>query len=368
MHHVLVEVGRNSKNVTGDRKMKQVKYIINYLFYFTLLVTINSCKTYTLTPEKEDVPTHDFDANLTGEIPKYSELQYWVEHPEKEHHYASIPKNYTDSLYNANPKIDVFFVHPTLYFKGNSWNANIHNKKLNNKIGNSTIKNQASVFLGIATIYAPHYRQMHIQSYYDSENGAQAFEVAYLDVKKAFLYYWKNNNKGKKFIIAGHSQGTNHAEKLLKEVILKNDSMQKLLLLSYLPGMPIIQFNKDLPPCNTPSQLDCFLSWRTLAEGYFPSEWSSSDSISCVNPISWKTDSVLSENENHLGILFQNHKIHYPKSIAAYNYKGVIWIKPIKIPFARFYRMKDYHIADYNLYWINIRNNLRYRLKENGYN
>jgi hypothetical protein len=46
----------------------------------------------------------------------------------------------------------------------------------------------------------------------------------------------------------------------------------------------------------------------------------------------------------------------------------VVWIKPIKIPFARFYKMKNYHIADYNLYWINIRNNLRYRLKENGYN
>ena len=43
-------------------------------------------------------------------------------------------------------------------------------------------------------------------------------------------------------------------------------------------------------------------------------------------------------------------------------------IKRIKIPFARFYKMKNYHIADYNLYWINIRNNLRYRLKENGYN
>ena len=43
-------------------------------------------------------------------------------------------------------------------------------------------------------------------------------------------------------------------------------------------------------------------------------------------------------------------------------------IKPIKIPFARFYKMKNYHIADYNLYWINIRNNLRYRLKENGHN
>ena len=262
----------------------------------------------------------------------------------------------------------MFFVHPTLYFKGNTWNADINDKKLNKEIGDAAIKNQASVYLGIANIYAPHYRQMHIQSYYDLENGLQAFEVAYLDVKNAFMYYWENFNKGNKFIIAGHSQGTNHTERLLKDIILENDSMRNRLLISYLPGMPIKQFHKDLAPCSSPNQLDCFLSWRTLAEGYFPKDWEVSDSISCVNPISWQTDNLLSKKEEHLGILFKNHKIHYPNSIEAYTKNGVIWIKPIKIPFARFYKMKNYHIADYNLYWINIRNNLRYRLKENGYN
>jgi hypothetical protein len=348
--------------------MKSIKYTLKYLFYFILLINISACKTYTLVPEKEDTPQHDFDINLSGNSPNYSEIKYWVEHPEKEMNYTSLPKNYTDTSFKSNPEIDVFFVHPTLYFKGNRWNADIDDKQLNKEIGNSSIKNQASVFLGIANIYAPHYRQMHIQSYYDLGNGLQAFEVAYLDVKNAFMYYWENNNNGNKFIIAGHSQGTNHTERLLKEIILENDSMTNRLLISYLPGMPIKQFHKDLPACSSPNQLNCFLSWRTLAEGYFPKDWEVSDSTSCVNPISWETDSLVSENENHLGILFQNHKIHYPKSIAAYNHNGVVWIKPIKIPFARFYRMKNYHIADYNLYWINIRNNLRYRLEENGHN
>jgi hypothetical protein len=367
MHLALVGAVRNSKNVTVGKKMKNLKYLIKYLFYFILLINISSCKTYKLIPEKQDTPEHNFDINLSGDTPNYADLKYWVEHPEKENHYASLPKNYIDSTYKAEPVIDVFFVHPTLYFKGNSWNANIHNKKLNNEIGNSAIKNQASVFLGIANIYAPHYRQMHIQSYYDLENGLQAFEVAYSDVESAFMYYWNNNNNGNKFIIAGHSQGTNHTERLLKEIILENDSMRNRLLISYLPGMPIKQFHKDLVPCSSPNQLDCFLSWRTLAEGYFPKDWEVSDSIPCVNPISWQTDNLLSKKEEHLGILFQNHKIHYPNSIEAYTNNGVVWIKPIKIPFARFYKMKNYHIADYNLYWINIRNNLRCRLKENGY-
>ena len=349
-------------------KVIKMKFLIRNLFFIFLLINITSCKSYKLIADKNDTPKHNFDITLLGDTPKYSNLKYWVEHPKKEYHYAILPKNYIDSNYNSKPMIDVFFVHPTLYFKGNSWNADINDTKLNKQIGDAAIRNQASVFLGIANIYAPHYRQMHIHSYNDLKNGLQAFEVAYLDVKNAFMYYWENSNKGNKFIIAGHSQGTNHTERLLQEIILENDSMKNQLLISYLPGMPIKKFHKYLPTCNSPNQLNCFLSWRTLAEGYSPKDWEVSDSISCVNPISWKTDNLLSKKEEHLGILFKNHKIHYPNSIEAYTDNGVVWIKPIKIPFARFYKMKNYHIADYNLYWINIRENLRYRLKENGYN
>ena len=345
-----------------------MKNLLKNLLFSFLLIHVTACKTYKILPKNSDIPTEDFDINLSGEIPNYSKIDCWAEHPKKEKHYASLPKNYIDTLLKENHKIDAFFIHPTLYLKGANWNADINNKKLNKEIGNTAIKNQASVFFGIANIYAPHYRQMHIQSYYDLKNGMQAFDVAYSDVKNAFIYYWRHFNKGNKFIIAGHSQGTNHAERLLKEIILENDSMKSLLLISYLPGMPIKKFHKDLPPCDSPNQLDCFLSWRSLAEGYFPADWEISDSISCVNPISWKTDSMPSQKKNHLGILFQNHKIHFPNSLSVYVHLGVVWIKSINIPFARFYKMENYHIADYNLYWINIRNNLRFRLTKNGYN
>ena len=206
---------------------------------------------------------------------------------------------------------------------------------------------------------------MHIHCYSDLKNGYQAYDIAYLDVKHAFMYYWNTYNKSKKFIVAGHSQGTNHAERLLKEVILKNDTMRNLLIMSYMPGMPIKQFHKDFPPCISETDINCFLSWRTLAEDYFPSDWEINDSISCVNPITWNYNKTPSPKEKHLGILFKNNNIYYPHSISAYNHNGVVWIKPIKIPFANFYKMNNYHIADYNLFWLNIRTNLRQRLNHN---
>ena len=358
------------KSIKMSCKLKEIftKKNIKYLFILSFLISMQSCKSYKISIEKKNIPTQDFNLDLVGVPPKYSEIKYWVEHPEKKNHYATLPNNYTDTLYNANPNIDVFFVHPTLYLKGNTWNADINDQKLNRKIGNSSIKYQASVFLGIANIYAPHYRQMHIHCYSDLKNGFKAYDIAYLDVKNAFMYYWKKHNKSKKFILAGHSQGTNHVERLLKELILNNDSMKNLLLISYLPGMPIKGFHERLPACESPNQLSCFVSWRTLAEGYFPNDWVINDSIFCINPISWKKDTILSEKKSHLAILFKKHKLKYPESIEAYNHKGVLWIKPIKIPFARFYKMKNYHIADYNLFWLNIRNNLKFRLQENGFN
>jgi len=340
---------------------------INYFLKIILILSIQSCAVYKNHAKKKHIPSSNFDYSLIGKAPEYSNIKYWAEHPAKESYYAILPKNYTDSQYNKNPVIDVFFIHPTLYLKGDTWNADIENKELNKKIGNSTIKHQASVFLGIANIYAPYYRQMHIHSYSDLKNGYQAYDIAYSDVKNAFLYYWKEHNKLKKFILAGHSQGTNHCERLLKEIILKNDTMKDLLIISYLPGMPIIAFNKDHPPCNSPNQLECFLSWRTFAEGYIPQDLPINDSIVCINPISWNSGPNFSEKNEHLGILFKNHKIKYPKSITAYNYNSMLWIKPIKIPFAFLYKRNDYHIADYNLFWLNIRNNLKYRLNNNGY-
>ena len=110
-------------------KAGNIKHI-KYLFYLVALINLQSCKTYKLTSEKGGVPKQGFDIDLVGDSPNYSEIKYWVEHPEKEISYISLPKNYTDSLYHSNPKIDVFFVHPTLYVKGDRWNANIHDKKL----------------------------------------------------------------------------------------------------------------------------------------------------------------------------------------------------------------------------------------------
>ena len=111
--------------------------------------------------------------------------------------------------------------------RGNTlWNAPTNNTKLNKTTDEGSILNQASIFNGAGKVYAPRYRQAHIEAYYTKNKTAskQAFKLAYMDVKSAFEFYLKEYNpineetrKRRPIIIASHSQGTNHATQLLKD-------------------------------------------------------------------------------------------------------------------------------------------------------
>ena len=105
---------------------------------------------------------------------------------------------------------------------------------------------------------------MYLQGYKNPVNGIKALDFAYQDVKKAFKYYLNHLNKGNKIIIAAHSQGTNHAERLLKEYILNTDSISEKVIFAHLIGMPIEEFSSTFKHCENPYELNCFVSWRTF--------------------------------------------------------------------------------------------------------
>ena len=306
-------------------------------------------------------PSTTFDASLIPSAPSYDSLFYWAFHPQRDDAKPLLPKNYSDSLFDYNPLVDVFYIHPTSYHSGNNWNASLEDSVVNVSRTDYLLQNQASVFAGLARLYAPYYRQMHIDSYTDLSNGYPAFHLAYSDVRTAFLQYWKHWNKGRPFIIAGHSQGTNHAERLIKEVILSDKKMFKQLKIAYLLGMPITSISDGFSVCEDENQVDCFVSWRSFGSGFYPSN-PIGDSIVSVNPIHWKTDNVQSDYINHLGILFPSGKLKYPHSLSVKNHQGMLWVERPKGLLLRFYKRDDYHVADINLFWLNMRENLRLRL------
>jgi hypothetical protein len=337
-----------------------MKKIIFFILFFYIGCSPEFRIILSNTDNKQ--PQTDFEKSKYSIELNYSKLENWCFHADKHNALKIIPKNYHDTTFQSSPNIDVFYIHPTTYYNGITWNATPNYFK-DNKAINLTIKNQCSVFSGIANIYAPHYREMHIKGYYDLPNGLQAIEQAYNDVLSAFKYYLNNENEGRAFIIASHSQGTNHAERLIKEYISQDKALLNKMLLAYLIGMPIKKstFN-SISPCLNSHDLNCILSWRTFTENYFTSFEYGEDIIS-TNPITWTLENNASRKNMHQGILFPN-KIKMKYTLVTYNHLGMLWVREPTNLFFKLFKRNNYHPADFNLFWLNIRQNLKSRLNK----
>jgi len=304
--------------------------------------------------------------------PDYSNLNYWAAHPLKWDPSDSIPKPLKKE--KRDTMVDVFFLHPTMYtmkLKDGVLNADIDDAYLNAKTDYSSILYQASVFNQHAKIYAPRYREAHISAYFlkDTLAALKAFDFAYEDVKAAFEYYLKNYNHGRPIIIASHSQGTNHALRLLKDYF-ENKPLQKKLIAAYIVGMSIPKnFFSSLKICVDSLQTGCVCGWRTFRKGYKPPYIEAEKEFSLVtNPLTWKTDNEYAhKNMNTGSLLYKFNKI-YKRTTDAQVHEGVIWVNRPKFPWSFLYSTKNYHVGDINLYYMNIRENVDQRVKKYFHN
>jgi len=109
------------------------------------------------------------------------------------------------------------------------------------------------------------------------------------DVLTAFKVYKKQWGKGRPLILAGHSQGSAHAMRLLVEEIAPDRELCDKLVAAYLPGMPLYESAlknalkthgvapqcalAKMPICVHAKQYGCAMSWRTYHEGGDPSQF-----------------------------------------------------------------------------------------------
>lgn len=302
--------------------------------------------------------------------PDYSDLHYWAAHPFKKDPADSVPKPLRAN-YQQDSSVDVFFIHPTTYTDDQlpfGYNAPINNIELNTKTDYTTILFQASIFNEVGRVFAPRYRQANLQAYFpknatDSGAAIAAFELAYQDVKAAFSYYLKNLHKGKPIIIAAHSQGTTHGKRLLKE-FFDDQALQNKLVAAYLIGIPVAEaeFTK-IKACTTPNQTGCIVSWRTYKEGYTPPLILEEKFKAIVtNPLTWTNEEIFADRQlNKGGVLLKFNKI--VPSVASAKIEGnVLWTPKPKFFGNIFYTTNNYHVADINLYYLNIQENLRNRV------
>ena len=114
-------------------------------------------------------------------------------------------------------KAAVFFIHPTSYLNRAAWNAPLDDKEGNERAA-LFVRGQASVFTAAGEVWAPRYRQATFGAFLtDRKEGRLALEAAYGDVLAAFDAFIAGIDPNRPIILAGHSQGALHLERILRE-------------------------------------------------------------------------------------------------------------------------------------------------------
>jgi len=291
--------------------------------------------------------------------PDYTSLEAWASHPEF--------VDYTDSslgFQQANQfDVPVFFVYPTVHFpeKEGSWSADISDPEYHAAVI-TPIKYQAPAFNVAGPVFTPYYRQAAYQVYKVAPNPttARAYRIAYEDVKAAFDQFLVEIGPGSPFILAGHSQGTDHLEHLINSHL--TPAQLDRLVVAYLIGMPIDQCKIAIPICETETQAGCFCSWRTYAEGAEITNRLEEHCIGVTNPITWNTSKEPADASQNLGALVRYDESLIQSITDARIDHGVVFAKRPNFPGSWMIRTKNYHRGDINLYFASIQENVRRRL------
>ena len=351
----------NNINKGPIRKITKLYGLVLFLVY-TLTLVNTGCSP------KNKITAQNYHFNSIDKLPDYSNLQYWAAHPWKWDPSDSIPQPFRDNQM-SDTSVDAFFIHPTTLLDNTDqrWNASIDDSLLNVKTDFTTILYQASVFNASCRVFSPRYRQAHLRSFYtdDKQAAAKAFEIAYSDVKKAFEYYLENINHGRPIIIASHSQGTIHAERLLKE-FFEGKPLQNRLVCAYLIGMPVPNtYFTQILPCKDSLATGCFVSWRTFKTGFVDTGYISREKFGSIviNPLTWTMDSSYVPNKFNTGAVLKNFNKIKKGLVDAQIHGNVLWTCKPKFFGNIFFTQSNYHIGDINLFYTNIRQNINTRIR-----
>ncbi len=327
----------------------------------TVVIALFYCTMATAQPVVKDVVTKPVL------ITDYSNEKNWAALPWIKDASDSVPGQLR-SGYTPDSTVDIFFLHPTTYTDKEmplGWNAPVDDSAINRKTDGSTILYQASVFNAAGRVFAPRYRQANLDAYYskDTAEALAAFSEAYQDVKAAFEYYLAHYNNGRPIIIASHSQGTTHAISLVRE-FFDGKPLQQKLVAAYLVGMAVKPDTfATIQACKMPAQTGCVCSWRTYRENYEPLYIQNEPFTAIVtNPLTWDAEKPEAERKDNEGSVLLNFEKVKKRVVNAKVHDGVLWICRPHFFGSIFYTNKNYHIADYNLFYVSIRENVQQRI------
>lgn len=195
-------------------------------------------------------------------VPDYGRPEYWTQ-------VFELPGGAMAPA--ANPQVDVFSIHPTTTRSAITYNHDPLDPAGSRWTDESAVQRQASAFSGCCRIFAPRYRAATTGAPATPALREAAFALAYSGIERAFDWYLAHENKGRPYILAGHSQGAAHVASLIEKHI-QGAELQQRLVAGYIIGINLMESEfglrfKDIAPCLRPAQTKCIMQWNAVLAG-----------------------------------------------------------------------------------------------------
>src|SRR4249919_2708645 len=353
------------------------------IFILTLIVVGGAFAFYQWGGEalvKMATPVGHYRAPPAGSGPDYSKADTWLARPDLAGNRAEwVPQRVVAS--RPDSQAATFYIHPTTYLERDRWNAPLDLAGQSADRSLLFVQSQASVFNGISQVWAPKYRQAAYGAFLlRSRDADQALNLAYRDVLAAFDEFLRRNPTSD-IILAGHSQGSLHLLRLLRD---RRAALKDRLVAAYVVGWPV-SVTADLPatglaPCSNAHQSECVLSWQSFKEpdnaAVITGAWVGTKGLTgakrrredmlCTNPLTGTKDGTAPAPANR-GTLLPNGNLSEasiePGRVGARCDKGFLLIDG-DVPNLGPYVLpgNNYHVYDYALFWGSIRADVERRV------
>jgi pimeloyl-ACP methyl ester carboxylesterase len=211
----------------------------------------------------------------------------------------------TEVAPNPDAEVDCFYVYPTMNHSpepGNTENLFPHPEA-----EVAVVSWQAAHYRGLCRVFAPLYRQMSLityTEYWPNFEDTEYFKKAYDDIVDAFEYYMSHENRGRDFVLIGHSQGSHILTKLLEDKFDDDEALREQLVsavltgptnrLQVLPGEVVGGSFANIPLCTTANETGCVIAFDANPAGVDDTFYDVSTIFSppsaraCVNPASFE--------------------------------------------------------------------------------
>lgn len=277
-----------------------------------------------------------------------------------------------------NKAADLFIVCPTVDL-GTGGNKNMSladNEAKKNFYG--ALNMERGIYEQHCRMYAPYYRQAVLADYDLPANEAEPyFNLAYKDVRAAFVYYMQHENNGRPFVLAGFSQGAEMCLRLLKE-FGNEDFVKNNMVACYAIGWRFTPQEAEKYPYIQPAKCADDLGKVIIFNSEAPEVTSSAivpEGVKtfAINPLTWSCGSQKALKTLNAGACFTDYSgavvREVPKLTGCYidSVRGTLKVTDVDkkefVPGLPLFSEGVYHIYDYQFFYRNLQQNVNLRIK-----